>query len=277
MGGGMGGGRGRGGMGGGRGADRQNASPDYYRGKAPPPAQTPSTPHGGEFLQTDTSRYEIVYLPLQARIYLFDHELKPVSARDLHVRMSLKLPPQNTPQQVPFQYVALPAGTAEQDYVVAAFDFRQLPEKDTPITFEFSGLPDRQKFLGIWDRHEGTASFTPMFAPAKIRPYVARVLLTEADRDGVLRQTFCPVSRQMLGIRARSSSSTSPTTPCTWQGKTALRRSVRPRKNTCPTPPRPLPAGERRSACQGMAANLAAGHSASRLTFRPLLVCSTYL
>ena len=199
MGGGMGGGRGRGGMGGGRGADRQNASPDYYRGKAPPPAQTPSTPHGGEFLQTDTSRYEIVYLPLQARIYLFDHELKPVSARDLHVRMSLKLPPQNTPQQVPFQYVALPAGTAEQDYVVAAFDFRQLPEKDTPITFEFSGLPDRQKFLGIWDRHEGTASFTPMFAPAKIRPYVARVLLTEADRDGVLRQTFCPVSRQMLG------------------------------------------------------------------------------
>ena len=175
--------------------DRQNASPDYYRGKAPPP-ETPSTPHGGEFLQTDTSRYEIVYLPLQARIYLFDHELKPVSARDLHVRMSLKLPPQNTPQQVPFQYVALPAGTAEQDYVVAAFDFRQLPEKDTPITFEFSGLPDRQKFLGIWDRHEGTASFTPMFAPAKIRPYVARVLLTEADRDGVLRQTFCPVSRR---------------------------------------------------------------------------------
>jgi hypothetical protein len=152
-------------------------------------------------VQTETDRYEIVYLPLQARIYLFDHELKPLSARDVHARMSLKLPSENAPRQIPFQYITPPAGTAEQDYVVAAFDFRQLPEKDTAITFDFSGLPDKSKFLGIWDRHEGTASFTPMFSPAKIRPYVARVLMTEADHEAIKRQMFCPVSGQMLGTK----------------------------------------------------------------------------
>ena len=152
-------------------------------------------------MQTDTNRYEIVYLPLQARVYLFDHDMKPLSARDVHLRMSLKLPAETTPRQIPFQYVTLPAGTAEQDYMVAAFEFRQLPEKETPITFEFSGLPDKHKFLGIWDRHEGTASFTPVFSPAKVRPYVARVLLTEADHDAIMRQVFCPVSGQMLGTK----------------------------------------------------------------------------
>jgi hypothetical protein len=197
---GMGGGRGRGG-GGGRGSDRQNGDSNFYRGKAPPPLKLLSTPHGGEYVQTDTNRYEIVYLPLQARIYLFDHDAKPLSAREVHARMSLKLPAESAPRQIPFQYVALPAGTAEQDYVVAAFDFQQLPGKETPITFEFSGLPDKHKLLGIWDRHEGTASFTPVFSLAKIRPYVARVLLTEADHDGIMRQTFCPVSGQMLGSK----------------------------------------------------------------------------
>ena len=32
------------------------------------------------------------------------------------------------------------------------------------------------------NREKPTASFTPVFSPSKIRPYVAKVLLTEADR-----------------------------------------------------------------------------------------------
>ncbi len=192
QGGGMGGGRGGGGRGGMGGSDRPNAPSSYYRGKAPPPPQLIPTPHGGDFLMTDTRRYEIVYLPLQARIYQFDTKMKPLSARDVHAQMSLSLPPQNTPWRIPFQYVAQPAGVGEQDYVVAAFEFQQLPDKETPITFELSGLPDH--------RHP-TAAFTPLFTPSSIRPYVARVLLTEADRDGVARQRVCPVSGQMLGVK----------------------------------------------------------------------------
>jgi hypothetical protein len=187
-GGGGGGGR-HGGGGGGRGADSSKTAADYYRGAAPAPAPIALTPHGGEFLETETNRYEIVYMPLQVRIYLFDSKRKPLTARDVHVQMSLKVPLESAPRTIPFRYIAMPAAP-EQDYVVAAFDMRQLKDADTPITFEFSGLPDR--------RHPA-AAFTPVFSPAKIRPYVARVLLTEADRDGVMRQRTCPVSGQMLG------------------------------------------------------------------------------
>ncbi len=192
-------GGGMGGMGGSRhGGNGDSSDPDRHDAssnvKVPPPPQ-PSPPHWGEYVETETNHYEIVYLPLQARVYLFDHDLKPLTARDVHARMSLK----NVSQPIPFQYVALPAGTTEQDYVVAAFDFRQLPGTPTPITFDFSGLPDRHKFLGIWDRHEGAASFSLMFSAPKIRPYVARVPATDADREGIARQMFCPVSRQMLG------------------------------------------------------------------------------
>lgn len=106
--------------------------------------------------------------------------------------MLLTLPSESNPRRIPFQYVAVPAVAGEQDYVVAVFDMRQLRDRETPITFEFSGLPDR--------RHP-TASFTPVFSLASIRPFVARVLPTQADRDGVMRQRVCPVSGQVLGTR----------------------------------------------------------------------------
>ncbi len=195
---GQGGGTG-GGHGGMDGSDSHKAPSASNSGASLPPKLDNSPPHWGEYVKTDTNQYEIVYLPLQARIYLFDHGQKPLSARDVHVQMSLSLPSANPPSKIPFQYVKLPPGTAEQDYVVAAFDFRQLPVRPTPVTFDFSGLPDRHKFLGIWDSHEGIASFTLMFSSSKIRPYVARVPLTEADQGGIARQMFCPVSKQMLG------------------------------------------------------------------------------
>jgi len=189
MGGGMGGGRGHGGQGG---SDHYKAPADYYQGAGPPPSQISLTPHGGEYLVTDPSRYEIVYMPLQIRIYLFDSKMKPLTARDVHAQMSLTVPSESSRRKIPFQYVAKPAGVAEQDYVVAVFDMRQLKDGETPITFEFSGLSDRK---------HPTAAFTPLFSSSKIRPYVAPVLLTEADRDGVMRQRVCPVSGQMLGSR----------------------------------------------------------------------------
>ena len=189
--GGGGGGPGGGGRGGGGGGP--NAGPsDPTRSMKPPAPQVVLTPHGGEYLQTEAVQYEIVYMPLQTRIYLFDNKLKSLSARDVHVQMSLTLPSESNPRRIPFQYVATPSVAGEQDYVVAVFDMRQLRARETPITFEFSGLPDRK---------HPTASFTPVFSPSKIRPFVARVLLTHTDRDGVMRQRVCPVSRQVLGTR----------------------------------------------------------------------------
>jgi len=181
--------QGGGGKGGRNGSDHSNAPADPFRGATPPPSRVVLTPHGGEYFSAE-NEYEIVYMPLQVRIYLYDKTYKPLSARDVHAQMSLQLPMDSVVRHVPFQYIAPSVGSTEQDYVVAAFDFRQLPDTETPITFEFSGLSDR--------RHP-TASFTPRFSSAKIRPYVAQVRLTKSDQDGVMRQQVCPVSGAVLG------------------------------------------------------------------------------
>ena len=219
---------------------------DDYRGVAPLPQQIVLTPHGGEYLTTKTNHYEIVYMPLQARIYLFDDKMQPLTARDVHAQMSLNLPRQNVPQKIPFQYVAMPAGVTEQDYVVAAFDFRQLPDKETPITLEFSGLPDSHKFLGLWDRHAGTASFTPSFSPSKIRPYVARVLLTEADREGFRRQMLCPVSGKMLGTERPAIKLYIADYPLYLSGEDCIAAVKQSPEKYLPNPLRRFLAGERR-------------------------------
>ena len=61
--------------GGGQPADSSNSKSSYK----PLPAQPPLTPHGGEYVSTETNYYEVVYMPLQTRIYLFDNKLKPLS------------------------------------------------------------------------------------------------------------------------------------------------------------------------------------------------------
>jgi hypothetical protein len=106
--------------------------------------------------------------------------------------MTVQMPGENAPRQLSFQYVTMPRGVTEQDYVVAIFDIRPLQDKETSITFEFSGLADR---------HYPTASFTPNYTRFSIRPYVARVLPTAADRDGIARQRMCPVAGVPLGSK----------------------------------------------------------------------------
>jgi len=71
-------------------------------------------------------------------------------------------------------------------------DMRPLQEKEATIKFEFTGLADSRS---------PTASFTPYYARFMTRPYVARVQLTEADRQGLARQPVCPVARVPLGSR----------------------------------------------------------------------------
>ena len=148
------------------------------------------TRHGGLYLTPEWSTYEVVFLPYQTRIYFYDKN-GTLSAKDVHAKMSFQLPAENNAIRIPFQYVAPPAGSTEQDYVAANFNAMQsLHETEMPITIEFSDLPDR---------HHPKASFTPFVSQSQIRRYVAQVLLTPADRDGVFRQRTCPVCGKVLG------------------------------------------------------------------------------
>ena len=124
------GGSGRHGSGGSRQPD-SDSKPDYK----PQPPPTSLMPHAGDYLSTETNYYEIVYMPLQTRIYLYDNKFKPLSARDVHAQMTLQLPMENAARQVPFQFVALPAGATERDYVAATFDIRPLQDKEASIAF----------------------------------------------------------------------------------------------------------------------------------------------
>ena len=189
---GQGGAMGAGGRRGGGGNAPHSSPSDYYRGSAPPPSQVVLTPHGGQYMNTDSNVYELVFMPLQARIYVYDKSLQPLSAKDIMPRCRCSCRRGSGICRVAFQNISLPPATAQQDYVVAVFDVSQLHDKETPITIELSGLPNR--------RHP-TATFTPLFSSSKVRPYVARVLARKADVESVMRQRICPVCGEVLGSK----------------------------------------------------------------------------
>jgi hypothetical protein len=156
-------------------------------GGLPPLAQR--TPHGGLFLETRSHRLEVVYLPQETRVYLYEESGQPLSTRQLRSQMSPRLRSESDPRQVPLQYVAQPAGSQDQDYLAAALDVTRLPD-ETPITFHFENLPDR--------RHS-KAEFNPVFSRSQIRPYVAWVSFVQADREGLAGQQVCQVTGARLG------------------------------------------------------------------------------
>jgi hypothetical protein len=184
-----------GGGGGGRGgkhssdSDSDKKSSDTF---VPQPPPVVLMPHGGEYLSTEKNYYEVVYMPLQTRIYLYDAKFKPLTAQALQAQMTVQFPTETTPRQVAFQFVAMPAGASEQDYLVAPIDVQPLKDKDVSISIQFSGLTNRSS---------PTASFTPHFANFKPRAYVVQASLLESDRDGIARQRLCPVTGAPLGSR----------------------------------------------------------------------------
>lgn len=196
-GGGMGGGMGRG-MGGRHGSKDKEDQPKKSESKPsedshkdePLPPHFYLTRHGGQYLTPEWNIYELVFLPYQTRIYLYDKTWKLLNAKDVHAEMTLQLPKDSNTYRIPFQYVAQPAGSTEQDYVAANFNAMQLGAKETPIAIEFSNLPDR---------HHPKSTFTPLVSQSQIRPYVAQVLTTAADRENVLRQRICSVCGKALG------------------------------------------------------------------------------
>lgn len=175
--------------------DKHQSETTSKPGYKPLPPPGVLLPHAGEYLATETNYYEIVYMPLQTRIYLYNSKFKPLSARDVRAQMTLQLPTETVARQIPLQFVPLPAGATEQDYVAAAFDIRPLQDKDASITFDFSSRSDR---------FSPTTTFTPHYARFSMRPYVARASLVDADHDAIAKQNICPVTGVPLGTRGQA-------------------------------------------------------------------------
>ena len=187
------GGRPGGGGPGGAGGNKDRSASEYYRGTAMPTPAT-LTIHGGQYLRSDTKQFEYIIMPQQVRIYVYDKELHPISARDVQAHLSLQLPGENRTRKVSFQYVAPPGESDEQDHLIASLDASLLPEKDMPATFVF---------LGVAQKRDATTSFTPLISRADVRPYVMRVQYTKADIPKAARQHVCPVTGTVLDPNAQ--------------------------------------------------------------------------
>jgi hypothetical protein len=138
-------------------------------------------PHAGDYVSNEKNYYEIVYMPLQTRIYIYSNRFKPISAQDVQAQMTLRLPTEAMARKIPFQFVPQPAGSNEQDFVAANFDIRPLQDKEVGISFELSNKSD-------------PSVMTPYYAHFNIRPFVARAAVTVADQEAIARQQTCPVT-----------------------------------------------------------------------------------
>jgi hypothetical protein len=157
-----------------------------------PPAglSTPGVlmPHAGDYVSSDKNYYEIVYMPLQTRVYVFDRKLRPATAKEFHAQMTMRPASQADGQKVDFQFVPQPQGSTEQDYLSANFDARPLQGKEVSVSFELSRLLE-------------TAVLSPYYAHFNIRPYIAKASVIPADKDAIDRQRICPVTGAPLGSR----------------------------------------------------------------------------
>ena len=175
------------------------------------PRRVERTPHGGLFLETESHRLEVVYLPRETRVYLYWKSMEPLSTLALRGEMLPQFRGESSPRHIPMQH-APPSSPKEQDYLVAAADMSQLPD-ETPITFRFENLPDHEaqgwrfqplafvtsRAGNLPDRRHSKAEFTPIFHQSEIRPYVARVSFVQADRESYAQQRTCPVTGALLG------------------------------------------------------------------------------
>ncbi|MHC4177124.1 MAG: heavy metal-binding domain-containing protein [Planctomycetota bacterium] len=151
------------------------------------PAARP-TPHGGQISVVEPLRFEVVYLPRETRVYLYDASNRPISAKGAAGRVAMKVRGYEKTYRYPLTYVPTQAGTRAQDYLVLVVNQSRIKDGDMSVTFEMTKLPSRE---------QPRATFTQTFALSKIPVRLAA--LTEADRAGVARQKVCPVMGGKLG------------------------------------------------------------------------------
>ena len=97
-------------------------------------------PHAGDYVSTETNYYEVVYMPFQTRIYLYDEQIQADHRQRPPCHDDAAVPLGAGPAEGCLSVCAQAAGATEQDFVAAAMDIRPLQDKEMSVTLEFSGL-----------------------------------------------------------------------------------------------------------------------------------------
>lgn len=154
------------------------------------PAQTEDVapavlaPHRGQMFRSNAQLVEVVYLPRETRIYLFDSTGNPFPARGASGEVIMQVAGNPEYFRNPLRYVAQPQGSPEQDYLAAQVDVTKIRDGDMRVYFDLLNLPGPT---------ERSVRFNQVFALTTDLLTVVVVPLTEADRPAVARQATCPV------------------------------------------------------------------------------------
>ncbi|HEY4760073.1 MAG TPA: hypothetical protein VIH42_05775 [Thermoguttaceae bacterium] len=154
------------------------------------PSETLSAPHGGQINKTANYNIEIVYLPKEIRVYLYDSKDKPVAPRGATGQIVMQVKGNQQALQYPLKPSVASTDATEPDHLAAAIDNSRIRDGDATVTVELSGLPKEQN---------SRVSFTQTFALSKPPLTVTVAQLTEADQAGIASQKVCPVSGGKLG------------------------------------------------------------------------------
>jgi YHS domain-containing protein len=133
---------------------------------------------------------EVVYRPQEIRVYLYEASMRPLKARGVQGRATMKVQGRGQVFVRTLGHVALPAGSREQDYLSAKVDLSHVRDGSITVRFDLSDLPDPK---------QSQLTFTQEFALSKIPLKVTLVALTKADQPGIARQKVCPVTGAALG------------------------------------------------------------------------------
>ena len=147
----------------------------------PPIAPAPSgPPHGGQAKFGWQHVVEVVYLPQQIRIYLYDAQRRPLSPQGVAGDVALEV--NGNPRQWWYRLEQAPAG----DHLVVNVDLTRVRERDMVAHFQLNNLPYRE---------EPQIRFGQVFVLSQVpRPRVEVVPLAAGDPEAVGRQAVCPVT-----------------------------------------------------------------------------------
>ena len=132
--------------------------------------------------------FEVVYRPMETRVYLYGSERQPIAARGVQGQLVMKVHGNDKEYPFPLKYVAPKPGSTGQDFLAAAVDVSRIRDGSMNVTFELAGLPNPR---------EPRVAFTQAFALSKLLVTVAR--LDDSDGARIQRQKVCAVSGGKLG------------------------------------------------------------------------------
>lgn len=132
--------------------------------------------------------FEVVYRPMETRVYLYDASNRPVSAADVTGKASLTVQGNEKIYQYDLKYAAPLGDSVKQDHLALAVNLSKIPDGQMSVTMELDNLSNGR---------QPSAMFTQTFALAKLP--VSVVATGESDRAAIAAQKVCPVMGGPLG------------------------------------------------------------------------------